>query len=238
MTSTCLLSIESQFIINCFLLYRVSSSGERTEISRKEYKCWAFWYTTKSEQSLSGEIFVVFQDISDNNTEVNIIDVDLAAVNTKVSQDEGESSSAHIKELEPDHSTHETSPTALSQKELDLAVGFLNNLGQEHLSSIVAEPIARTVMHHSPCVPSHLVMSERCCKKAAPPGSTHSLLALVQLLRPRGIVESNNLSVRHQLFSRIVQYQTLTCPPRPPQRSQRTFLHQHPYHNNFLSCKC
>lgn len=134
--------------------YRVSSSGERTEVSRKEYKRWAFWCATKSEQSPSGEIFLVFQDISDDNAEVDVIDVDLAAVNTEVSQDEGESSSAHIEELEPDHGAHETSPTALSQEELDLAAGFLNDLGQERSSSIVAELTARTATHHSPRAPS------------------------------------------------------------------------------------
>ncbi|KAG1748860.1 uncharacterized protein EDB91DRAFT_1078998 [Suillus paluster] len=144
--------------------YRVSSSGDRTVISRREFKRWAHWCKTKREQLPS-------------------------AHHTEFSQNEGELSPAHaVEEIVPDHSTHETLPTALSQKALDLANSFL--------SSIIAEPTART--------------------KADPPGSALSLLALLQLLRPRGIVESWAIN-------------------DPPNTNNSPF-HPHPYPNHFLSC--
>jgi hypothetical protein len=90
-------------------------------------------------------------------SEVTITDVDMTVVDT-LSKNKEELSSAYIEEdtFVPDHGAYETSPTAISQEELDLVAGFLYNLCQKHLSSIIAEPTAWTIMHYSPCAPSPL----------------------------------------------------------------------------------
>jgi hypothetical protein len=136
--------------------YRVSSNGDRTVISRREYRHLAHWCKVKCEQSPSGKIFLLFQDVLDNPAEATT-NVDMTKDYTKFSQNEGELSVIHVVEADifiPDHGIHEASLAVLSQKELDLAVSFLHNMYQELPSSIPAELITWTTRHHSLCAPS------------------------------------------------------------------------------------
>ncbi|KAG2354420.1 hypothetical protein BDR07DRAFT_1494635 [Suillus spraguei] len=96
--------------------YRVSSNGDRTIISRKEYRRWAYWCQTKREQLSSGEVFLLFQDTSDDSAQATMTDMDMAAHHVESSPNEGELSPAHVLEEHtfiPDQDTHETPPTAV-----------------------------------------------------------------------------------------------------------------------------
>ncbi|KAG1806203.1 uncharacterized protein BJ212DRAFT_1485955 [Suillus subaureus] len=121
--------------------------------------------------------------MSDDAAKATITNVDMAVVNTELSQNEGELSPVHVVEeytFVSDHSTHKTLQIALSQEELDLAGNFLHDLCQECLSSTIAELAPQTVTHHSPCA-SSLPGDEQVMLQESSPFRKHTLSASASL---------------------------------------------------------
>ncbi|KAG2740606.1 hypothetical protein P692DRAFT_20880896, partial [Suillus brevipes Sb2] len=150
--------------------YRVSSSGERVAITRKAFKCWAFWCRTKHRKSPSGDVYLVFQDAphaDDSLTPIDMEDIqssDHNPDNSTVlgmdslpdysSDDEGESTELEVQEMLPPVVTPGVTITALSQSEFDTADAFLSALKEDTIITSCS-PVASLMQENTsePCLP-------------------------------------------------------------------------------------
>lgn len=124
--------------------YRVSSGSDKVAISRKEFKCWAYWCRTKHRKSPSGDVYLLFQNAqyADNSpTSIHMEDIqssdhvpddstvlDVDSLPDYSSDDEEGSTELEIQETLPPGVMPGVTTTALSQSEVDAADAFLSAL--------------------------------------------------------------------------------------------------------------
>lgn len=153
---------EEHFILhlsNARTFYRVSSGGDKVAISKREFRRWAYWCTTKHLKLPSGDVYLLFQDVQhtdsgpDDLTLVDMEDiqptdsvpdgptvVNVDELSDYSSDDEGETTELETQKTFPAGVTLGIATAALSQSELDAADAFLSVLRGVVGATIQQEP--------------------------------------------------------------------------------------------------